>query len=130
MNFHANDVGYVPAVAGHYVENTGDTDLVFLEMSKASEFVDFSLNNWIRRLPPEMCLAHEPRRGRNQEDPSRKAVTDREEIVSRFDSVLNVSIGGIQHGLCWLTRYSQQPRRGGATDSNLIWSYRPRIVDL
>ncbi len=58
MDFHANDVGYIPAVAGHYVENTGDTDLVFLEMFRASEFLDFSLNNWIRRLPPEMVTSH------------------------------------------------------------------------
>ena len=39
---------------GHYVENTGDTDLVFLELFKASEVLDFSLNQWIRRLPPKM----------------------------------------------------------------------------
>ncbi|HMG01641.1 MAG TPA: cupin domain-containing protein [Edaphobacter sp.] len=58
MDFNANDVGFVPAVAGHYVENTGDTDLVFLEMFKAQEFQDVSLNNWIRRLPPEMITAH------------------------------------------------------------------------
>ena len=30
MDFNANDVGFVPAVAGHYIENTGDTDLVSL----------------------------------------------------------------------------------------------------
>lgn len=35
MDFKANDVGYVPAMAGHYIENTGDTDLVVLEMFKA-----------------------------------------------------------------------------------------------
>lgn len=58
MDFNANDVGFVPAVAGHYVENTGDNDLVFLEMFKAPEFQDISLNNWIRRLPPEMITAH------------------------------------------------------------------------
>jgi oxalate decarboxylase len=58
MDFNANDVGYVPVVAGHYIENTGDTDLVFLEMLKANEFLDFSLNNWIRRLPQEMVSAH------------------------------------------------------------------------
>ena len=58
MDFNANDVGFVPAVAGHYIENTGDTDLVFLEMFKADEFQDFSLNNWIRRLPPQMVTAH------------------------------------------------------------------------
>jgi oxalate decarboxylase len=58
MDFKANDVGYVPAMAGHYVENTGDTDLVVLEMFKASEFVDVSLNNWLRRLPPELVASH------------------------------------------------------------------------
>jgi oxalate decarboxylase len=58
MDFNENDVGFVPRVAGHYVENTGNTDLVFLEMFAASEFVDFSLNNWIRHLPPEMVTAH------------------------------------------------------------------------
>ena len=58
MDFNANDVGYVPAVAGHYIENTGNTDVVFLELFKASQFQDVSLNNWIRRMPPEMATAH------------------------------------------------------------------------
>jgi len=58
MDFNANDVGYVPAVAGHYIENTGTEDLVFLEMFKAPRFQDISLNNWIRRMPPEMATAH------------------------------------------------------------------------
>jgi oxalate decarboxylase len=58
MDFHANDVGFVPAVAGHYIENTGSTDLLFLEMFKAPRFIDISLNNWIRRMPPQMATAH------------------------------------------------------------------------
>jgi oxalate decarboxylase len=58
MDFRANDVGFVPAVAGHYIENTGTTDLVFLEMFKAPHFLDISLNNWIGRMPPEMAMAH------------------------------------------------------------------------
>jgi oxalate decarboxylase len=58
MDFDANDVGFVPAVAGHYIENTGHTDAVFLEMFKAPQFVDFSLNNWIGRMPPEMATSH------------------------------------------------------------------------
>jgi len=58
MDFNANDVGYIPPVAGHYIENTGNTDLVFLEMFKADQYQDFSMNNWIRRLPPEMVTAH------------------------------------------------------------------------
>ncbi len=58
VDVNANDVGLVPFNAGHYVENTGDTDLVFLEMFKASEVLDFSLNQWIRRVPPEMVTSH------------------------------------------------------------------------
>jgi oxalate decarboxylase len=58
MDFNANDVGFVPAVAGHYIENIGNTDVVFLEMFKAPRFMDVSLNNWIRRMPPEMATAH------------------------------------------------------------------------
>ena len=58
MDFHANDVGFVPRVAGHYVENTGNSDVVFLEMFKSDRFVDVSLNNWLRRLPPEAVTSH------------------------------------------------------------------------
>jgi oxalate decarboxylase len=58
VDVNANDVGFVPANAGHYIENTGDTDLVALEMFAANEFVDVSLNNWIRHLPPEMVTSH------------------------------------------------------------------------
>jgi oxalate decarboxylase len=58
MDFNANDVGFIPAVAGHYIENTGKTDVIFLELFKAPQFVDFSLNQWIRRMPPEMAMAH------------------------------------------------------------------------
>jgi oxalate decarboxylase len=58
MDFNANDVGFVPRVATHYIENTGDIDCTFLEMFKADQFVDVSLNNWLRHLPPEAVMAH------------------------------------------------------------------------
>jgi len=58
QDFSANDVGFVPSMSGHYIENTGDTDLVFLELIRADRFLDFSLNNWLRHLPPEMVEAH------------------------------------------------------------------------
>ncbi len=58
MDFHASDVGYVPAMAGHYVENTGTTDLIFLEMFAAPEFQDISLNNWLRSLPVQVVMDH------------------------------------------------------------------------
>ena len=58
MDFHANDVGFVPRVATHYIEKTGKGDVIFLEMFKADQFVDVSLNNWLRRVPPEAVAAH------------------------------------------------------------------------
>jgi oxalate decarboxylase len=58
MDFNANDVGFVPTAAAHYVENSGTNDVVYLEMFKTPQFLDFSLNNWIRRVPPEMATAH------------------------------------------------------------------------
>jgi oxalate decarboxylase len=50
-------VGSVPRVVGHYIEDTGDTDLQVLEMFATGDFQEISLNNWIRRLPPEMVTA-------------------------------------------------------------------------
>jgi oxalate decarboxylase len=58
MDFSANDVGYVPSNAPHYFENTGDTDLVVLELFAADQFMDVSLNQWLRRVPSEMLKAH------------------------------------------------------------------------
>jgi oxalate decarboxylase len=58
VDFNANDVGYVPPNSGHYIQNTGDTDVVFLEMFAAPVFEDVSLNQWLRRLPAQMVQAH------------------------------------------------------------------------
>src|SRR6202167_3408587 len=58
MDFNANDIGFVPSNAPHYIENTGDTDLVFLETFASEEFMDVSLNQWLRRVPSEMLKAH------------------------------------------------------------------------
>lgn len=58
MDFTANDVGFVSNMAGHYIENTGDEDLVFLEMFVAGEFQEISLNRWLRALPEQAAMAH------------------------------------------------------------------------
>jgi oxalate decarboxylase len=58
VDFNSNDVGYVPSNAPHYIENTGDTDAVFLEMLPSDVFEDVSLNQWLRRLPAQMVQAH------------------------------------------------------------------------
>ena len=42
----------------HQVENTGDSDLVFLEMFKADRFQDFCFSEWLAHTPPELVMAH------------------------------------------------------------------------
>jgi oxalate decarboxylase len=58
FDYQAGDVGYVPFAMGHYVENTGDIPLRFLEMFKSSRFEDVSLNQWMALTPPELVQAH------------------------------------------------------------------------
>ena len=58
MDFSSNDVGFVQNMAGHYIENTGDEDLVFLELFVAPEFRDISLNRWLRALPEQVVMDH------------------------------------------------------------------------
>lgn len=57
-DFNPGDVGYIPKTFGHYIENTGDTDLIFLEMFKADRFMDLSLSEWVANTPPELVIAH------------------------------------------------------------------------
>ena len=58
MDFQEGDVGYVEKTLLHYIENTGDTDLVFLEMFKSSFYQDLSLSEWLAHTPPELVMAH------------------------------------------------------------------------
>jgi oxalate decarboxylase len=57
-DFEAGDVGYVQQTLPHYIENTGDTDLRFLEMFKSSFYQDLSLSEWLSHTPPELVMAH------------------------------------------------------------------------
>jgi oxalate decarboxylase len=58
MDFQAGDVGYVQKTLLHYIENTGDTDLIFLEMFKADRFEEFSFSEWLAHTPSELVMAH------------------------------------------------------------------------
>lgn len=57
-DFNQGDVGYVPRTFGHYIENTGDTDLIFLEMFRTDQYRDLSLSDWVTHTPPELVMAH------------------------------------------------------------------------
>jgi oxalate decarboxylase len=58
MDFQAGDVGYVLKTLPHYVENTGTTDLKFLEMFKSSAYQDLALSEWLTHTPPELVMQH------------------------------------------------------------------------
>jgi oxalate decarboxylase len=58
FDYHAGDVGYVPFAMGHYVENTGDEPLRFLEMFRSPRYADISANQWLAVTPPELVKAH------------------------------------------------------------------------
>lgn len=58
FDYQAGDVGYVPFAMGHYVENTGDEPLRFLELFRSSYFADVSLNQWMALTTPSLVQAH------------------------------------------------------------------------
>jgi oxalate decarboxylase len=58
FDYRAGDVGYIPFAMGHYVENTGETPLRFLEIFKSSYYADVSLDQWMALTPPELVEAH------------------------------------------------------------------------
>jgi oxalate decarboxylase len=58
MDFETGDVGYIHKTLPHYIENTGTTDLKFLEMFKASIYQDLALSEWLTHTPPELVAAH------------------------------------------------------------------------
>ena len=53
-DFHAGDIGYVKKALGHYVENTGNTDLVYMEVFRADRFQEVTLSDWLAHSPIDM----------------------------------------------------------------------------
>jgi oxalate decarboxylase len=58
FDYRAGDVGYVPFAMGHYILNTGEQPLRFLEMFRSDKYADISLNQWLALTPPELVQAH------------------------------------------------------------------------
>lgn len=55
FDYHVGDVSYIEHAMSHYIENTGDEDVVLLEVLQAERFTDISLGQWMvstqRSLP-------------------------------------------------------------------------------
>jgi oxalate decarboxylase len=54
QNFNPGDVGYIKRAYGHFIRNTGATDLVYLEVFRSSRVEDISLSEWLTHTPRAM----------------------------------------------------------------------------
>ncbi len=54
QNFNPGDVGYIKRAYGHFIRNTGSTDLVYLEVFRAGRVEDVSLSEWLTHTPRAM----------------------------------------------------------------------------
>ncbi len=58
FDYRSGDVGYVPFAMAHYIENTGNSTLRYLEMFRSPTFADVSLNQWMALTPSELVQGH------------------------------------------------------------------------
>jgi oxalate decarboxylase len=58
MDFQEGDVGYIDRSVPHYIENTGDTDLVFVEVFPTPFYEDISLAEWLAHTPSRLVEQH------------------------------------------------------------------------
>jgi oxalate decarboxylase len=58
MDFQEGDVGYVERSMPHYIENLGDTDLIFLEVFPTPDYQDISLAEWLAHVPSRLVDQH------------------------------------------------------------------------
>jgi oxalate decarboxylase len=54
QNFNPGDIGYVKRAYGHYIRNTGNTDLVYIEVFNSAYFSEVSLTDWLTHTPRAM----------------------------------------------------------------------------
>jgi len=53
-DFRPGDIGVVKKNLGHYIQNTGTTDVQVLAAFKAPEYQEISLADWLAHMPPAM----------------------------------------------------------------------------
>ena len=58
MDFTTGDVGYIDVSKPHYIENTGDEDLLFLEVFPVSTYQDISAAEWLAHTPSRLVDEH------------------------------------------------------------------------
>lgn len=58
FDYQAGDVGAVPFAMGHYIQNTGNETLRFLEMFRSPYYADISAAQWLGVLPADLVKTH------------------------------------------------------------------------
>ncbi|KAK4500225.1 hypothetical protein PRZ48_008412 [Zasmidium cellare] len=54
FDYQAGDVGYITDASSHYVENTGDEPLVYIEVLQAPRYIDISVAQWLGLTPGQV----------------------------------------------------------------------------
>lgn len=57
-DFKPGDIGYVKRGQGHFIQNTGTTDLRFLAAFKVPHYEEVSLSAWLTHTPPQLVAQH------------------------------------------------------------------------
>lgn len=57
-DFKAGDLGYVKRGQGHFIQNTGDTELRLIAVFKTSHYEEISLSDWLTHTPPGLVAQH------------------------------------------------------------------------
>jgi oxalate decarboxylase len=57
-DFQAGDIGYIDVSRPHYIENTGNEDLVFLEVFPDAHYQDISMAEWLAHIPVRLADEH------------------------------------------------------------------------
>jgi oxalate decarboxylase len=58
FDYTAGDVGIVPFVAGHYVQNIGDEKVIYIEIFKCPEYSEISVRKWLGSTPAQIVADH------------------------------------------------------------------------
>lgn len=54
FDFTQSGVGYIPSSQSHYIENTGTTDLTYIEVLQAPKYTDISVSQWLALAPRQV----------------------------------------------------------------------------
>jgi oxalate decarboxylase len=57
-DFKSGDIGYVKKSQGHYIQNTGTTDLQLLALFRVPEYQEVGLSDWLTHTPAALVAQH------------------------------------------------------------------------